>query len=481
MKSVRGVRCASFSLFVLFVVVTPLMAVDEEPKPAVSEKAADVPATPVADTKPADAKPADAKPADAKPADAKPADAKPADAKPADAKPADAKPADAKPADAKPADAKPADAKPADAKPADAKPADAKPADAKPADAKPADAKPADAKPADAKPADAKPADAKPADAKPADAKPADDNSDAVTSWPHRWVTSLSAHSGRVCAGVADGLLLRESSVVSVASANPSASETLYSHPTSVWAVAVSPDGSAVASTDYKGNLAVYHFEGQQRTMKEAVFERWTRALAFAPDGNVLVAANEAGKVFVYDIAKGEVTQSVELDGQQIYAVAFSDDGQLLAAGDGAGSVHVLKFAGLESVKKVACGEAPIWAVRFSADNKQIFAGGTDRQLRRLDVDGAGEPTLLGQASDWITAIDRNPGTTQIAIGSMDGTMYTSDGNNFDMIGKVPSGIWSVVFADGKLLAATRKHMVASFVPSWKSGYVAPDIAELKK
>ncbi len=258
-------------------------------------------------------------------------------------------------------------------------------------------------------------------------------------------------------------------------------SETLYTHPASVWAVAVAPDGASVASTDYKGNLGIYRFEGEQLTMKEAVFERWTRALAFAPDGSVLVAANEAGKVFVYDVAKGEVIQSVELGGQQIYSLAFSADGKLLAAGDGAGSVHLLKLAGLETVKKVACGEAPIWAVCFSANDKQMFAGGSDRKLRRIEVDGEAEPTVLGQASDWITAIDCNPGASQIAVGSMDGTMFTSDGNNFEKIGKVPSGIWSVAFADGKLLAATRKHMIASFVPSWKSGYTAPDIAELKK
>ncbi|MEZ6087682.1 MAG: WD40 repeat domain-containing protein [Pirellulaceae bacterium] len=298
--------------------------------------------------------------------------------------------------------------------------------------------------------------------------------SEASAGWPHRWVTSLTSGSGKLYAGVADGLLLRESAVVSFASNDPTKSESLYTHPTSVWALASAPDGSRLASTDYKGNLVVYTLADKQPVSKDGVFERWTRALLFTPEGASLVAANEAGKVFLYDLGKGEVVKTAETDKQQIYSIALSPDGSKLACGDGAGSVHLLKFPELEPIKKVASGSEPVWAVCFTSDGKSVIAGGADRNLRSVVVDGDAEPTVIGTTSDWITSIVPDS-KGEMAVGCMDGKMFITDGAKMEQIGKVPSGIWSIAFSDGKLLAATRKHMVATFVPSWKVGYTAPE------
>ena len=308
------------------------------------------------------------------------------------------------------------------------------------------------------------------------DAPPAGKEADASPApmWPHRWVTALTSGSDRVFAGVADGLLLRESNVVSFAASDPTKSETLYSHPTSVWAVVATADGSRLASTDYKGNLIIYSLADKQAALKESVFERWTRALTFTADGANLVAANEGGKIFLYDVAKGEVAKSVETDKQQIYSVALSPDGSKIACGDGAGNLHLLKFPELESIKKVACGTEPLWSVCFTANGKSVVAGGADRSLRSIAVEGEGEPTVIGTTSDWITSIVPDD-KGEMAVGCMDGKMFITDGATMEPVGKVPSGIWSIAFADGKLLAATRKHMVATFVPSWKVGYTAPD------
>lgn len=294
------------------------------------------------------------------------------------------------------------------------------------------------------------------------------------SGWPFRWITSLATADGTVYAGCANGLLLRESNVVSFSATNVTKSEGVYTHPVSVWEVIVSPDGSTVASCDYKGNLAIYNVAEKKVELKEGLLERWTRAIAFAADGKHIVAGNEAGKLFVYSLEKGEVIKSVDTDGQQIYDVAMSPDGSSVAVSDGGGHVHLLKFPGLEAIKKVKCGDAPVWAVTYAADGKSVYAGGADRQLRQLNVEGEAEAKEVGKATDWITSLSRS-NNGDIAVGTMNGTMYTVSSTGFDEVGKAPSGLWSVAFAENELLAATRKHMVARFIASWKLGYAAPD------
>ena len=66
------------------------------------------------------------------------------------------------------------------------------------------------------------------------------------------WVTSIAprGNAGEFVAATADGLLLREASVVTFSAANPAELTPLYSHPAAVWCVDATSDGNLVASVD---------------------------------------------------------------------------------------------------------------------------------------------------------------------------------------------------------------------------------------
>lgn len=300
-----------------------------------------------------------------------------------------------------------------------------------------------------------------------ADTKGKSDDTQSL-SWPQAWATCIVSGNDRNYASVADGLLLRPGSVVAFSASDLGASEHLYDHPASVWSVAVSPDGTTLASSDYKGNLAIYDVASKKVAISDGVLERWTRALTFSHDGEDVIAGNENGKLIVYSVEAAKVSKTADLDAQQVFDVALSPDGKTLTACDSAGHVHLLSYPELKAVRKVECGKQPIWSVAFSGDGKQIFAGGADRQLCSIAVEGEAKPDVIGTTRDWITDLCLDADTSRIAVGTMDATIYLRDRDQFGKVGVAPSGVWSIAFAGKQLLTATRKHQVTALGPPWK-------------
>lgn len=287
--------------------------------------------------------------------------------------------------------------------------------------------------------------------------------------WSASWATSIArlGDSDRYVAATADGLLMREAAVVEFSWTDLSRSTTLYLHPASVWGLAASD--SMVCSSDYRGNLGLLNRETSEASMHEGVLERWTRALAISPDGQSLVAGNEAGKLLVWSFVKSEVIQSAELDAQQIYSIAFSPAGNQIAVSDGGGHVHVLSWPELGPVRQLELGEQPVWAARFTRDGQRILAGGADRKLWLAPLTEGSTATVISETSDWITSIEPGPDSSTMVVGTLSGgIMIVSGGGVVLKAAIVPSAVWNVSMPRADtILAATRKHAIASLKQTW--------------
>ena len=115
--------------------------------------------------------------------------------------------------------------------------------------------------------------------------------------------------------------------------------------------MAASPDGSLIASVDYRGNLGTYSVANCKATVQEG-FERWCQGLIMDPSGKSVVAGNEAGKIMVWNWEEAKIASSTELDGHAVTGLAISPDQQQLAASDGSGHVHLLKWPGLNRLAR---------------------------------------------------------------------------------------------------------------------------------
>ena len=283
------------------------------------------------------------------------------------------------------------------------------------------------------------------------------------------WVTSVSqiGSSDHFAAGVANGLLLRESKVMKFDTGDMTKMSPLYSHPAAVWCIDSTSDGKSLASVDYRGNLVTYDVASKKATTHEKAFERWCQSMLISPDNKHIVAGNEAGKLMVWDIATNKVTKSVDLDAHAITGLSISPDAAHLAVSDGAGHVHLMKWPGLEEVGKIEVAKETLWCVAFSNDGKKIFAGSSDRNLYSCEAKADAKATSVAKGKDWITRIAISP-NGQVAASEVGGRLhFPSLGGTDSMDAK--SGVWALCWnGNEQLIAGTRKHGLVTAGRSWK-------------
>src|SRR5713101_243461 len=104
----------------------------------------------------------------------------------------------------------------------------------------------------------------------------------------------------------------------------------LRGHEGLVNAVAVSPDGKALASAGSDGTVRIWDLTDEK---EPCVLENSDRvfAVAFSPDGKTLVSGADGGSVKLWDTSTGQVRTSLKLPGDRpwskAFSVAFTPDG----------------------------------------------------------------------------------------------------------------------------------------------------------
>ncbi len=100
----------------------------------------------------------------------------------------------------------------------------------------------------------------------------------------------------------------------------------------SVAAVAVSGDGTMIASSGGGGVVQLWSMESGDKIVSLNGDPHGHRTIAFSPDGRTVAAGGPDGKVRLWDVPSGALTATLEGHTAEVYAVAFSPDGQTLAS-----------------------------------------------------------------------------------------------------------------------------------------------------
>ncbi|MEW6434479.1 MAG: WD40 repeat domain-containing protein [Myxococcota bacterium] len=226
-----------------------------------------------------------------------------------------------------------------------------------------------------------------------------------------------------------------------------------------VTALAVSPDGKAVAAGSRDKTVRVWSLPEGALLRSVPGGEGQINALAFSPDGARLAIGDSGFQVRVVDVASGEVTTSLahpspvsgldfspdgtllavagQTDSGAVYALAdgkrryevrgrtvtFSGDGRQLLAGNGAGSLLVIDVKSGKAKKTIATAPHLPWAT-WTRDGKLIVSwNGTEADVHlwtpagkaagvlpgpgKTGFGGAGAPVVRGFAmtADGATAV----------------------------------------------------------------------------
>jgi cytochrome c len=225
--------------------------------------------------------------------------------------------------------------------------------------------------------------------------------------------TVLEGHSAPVVALAVspDGTTLASASWDHTARLWPlagGAPRVLEGHAQNVNGVAFTPDGSAVVTAGYDATLRIWPLAGGAPVITTLLAP--LNAVAVAPNGEIITAGAD-GKVYLLSAA-GELLGQIEAASAPIIALAISGDDKLIAAAGIRGSVAIIDRATRQLQRTLVGPGLPVWSVAFFPDGRTLLSGGADRMIRRWDA-LTGEPVgdvVIGAPEDPLAAYVGDPG-----------------------------------------------------------------------
>ncbi len=197
--------------------------------------------------------------------------------------------------------------------------------------------------------------------------------------------------------------------------------QSMDSHTTKVWTLAVSADGRTWASGHESGVIALWDMGRSTRlAIPLARHSGGVRSLAFNPAGTVLASGSDDKTILLWDVAARQpLGPALQGHRNRVRSVAFSPDGQTLAAGDDDGMVILWDMATRQALGPPLAGHTgPVASVAFSRDGKLLASGSEDRSIVLWDVATRQPLTRLQRHTNKVRTVAFSPdGKTLVSAG----------------------------------------------------------------
>lgn len=175
------------------------------------------------------------------------------------------------------------------------------------------------------------------------------------------------------------------------------ASFSLGGHEAIVINIALSPDGSRVATASYgeKGMVKLWD-AASGREVGTFAGPPMAHTLTFSPDGSKLGVIGQGSSMIVLDVTGG---QELFKRSEGFMSLAFSPDSTRLAAGDYTGAARVWDLVSGEELFKLSGHFAAVASVNFSPDDRRLLTSGLDGRIKLWEL-ASGEELLVLQSPD---------------------------------------------------------------------------------
>ncbi|HTF56116.1 MAG TPA: WD40 repeat domain-containing protein [Planctomycetota bacterium] len=183
-------------------------------------------------------------------------------------------------------------------------------------------------------------------------------------------------------------------------------------------ALAVSPDGKWVATSDREGQIKLWTAEALAPVRTWKAHEKYAFSLAFHPSKPLLASGGEDHALKVWNAENGSpVADSRDVHHESIQGLAFAPDGRLISVGQD-GLCQFWEADTFKSGRSFPNYRGYFSAVAVSADGERAVRGGS-----ALDVVPTGDPegyTRLASFGGSIQALDIAANATSIVSAGLD-------------------------------------------------------------
>ena len=217
--------------------------------------------------------------------------------------------------------------------------------------------------------------------------------------------------------------------------------------------VPFSPDGSRIATASDTKNVRIVDAVSGQTFRTFTGHTAKVMTVAFSPDGKHLASTSEDRTIKIWDVESGQLLRTLEGHGGTVQSVAFFPDGKRIVSGSHDETVRVWNAETGEAIFKFTEPTSKVLSVAISPDGKWIAAGGVDGVVRGWDAVSGQALSSLITRSGVITSIAFSPDGQRIASAGYDGTLSISDAKTGKLIRNLmhPAPLAAVKFSpDGK-------------------------------
>ncbi len=239
---------------------------------------------------------------------------------------------------------------------------------------------------------------------------------------------------------------------------------TLRGHDGGLWSLALSGDGTRLATVSTDGTAKVWDLATNQvvTTLPTSVTANLNgTGAAFSPDGKRLLTISGDNTSTLWDVAGGKALFLLRGHTGLVTSVAVSPDGKLLATASDDKTVKLWDAATGVAVETLTGHEGATLVVAFGPDGKRVFGGSDESGIAiAWDVDSgkelfrfSGQGTTVG-----VDALAASPDGTQLATGEFDTTVKLWDAATgkllLTLFGHSSKVVGVAYSADGRYLAS---------------------------
>lgn len=198
-----------------------------------------------------------------------------------------------------------------------------------------------------------------------------------------------------------------------------------------VKSVAISPDSQTLVSGGHDGTIKRWdlHTDVQKSILTEDSSS--VMCLAITPNGQTLISGSHDGTIKLWDLHLGVEQQTIPGHQQEVYTIAMSPDGQTLASGSNDGTIKLWNLhTGAE--KTTITGYSSVLCLAISPDGETLVGGYRDGTIKLWNLHtGVEKNTLLGHSSS----------VNSVAITADSHTLVSGSGDETIKLWHLQSGV----------------------------------------
>jgi WD40 repeat protein/serine/threonine protein kinase len=188
--------------------------------------------------------------------------------------------------------------------------------------------------------------------------------------------------------------------------------------------MAVSPDGTLLATALRSGYVATWDMRNGNLLWAELVHEAIAKAVVFTPD-NILYSVDELGQILRWNVNNGEAEEAnlPFPDGEHTGVTAFtlSSDGRYLALVGRDSRIIVWDLTDMSLLQTLSGHNEAVNTLLFDSGSSRLISGGRDNRIIIWDIATGEEIHILEGQADWVTSLALSPDEHFLASGDRAG------------------------------------------------------------